>query len=70
MSIILPASLLTFIYDNKSLTSVYMNSNDGVHKLVQCTATGLLHSCLQETGNKYGILTMCLFVFLGKTGEM
>lgn len=52
MSFILPASLLTFIYDNKSLISVYMYmiSNDGVHKLVQLQVY-CIHACRKRGTN-------------------
>lgn len=66
MSIILLASLLTFIYDNKSLTSVYMNSNDGVHKLLQ-----LQVYCIHAgNGEQIWHIDNVFICFLGKTGEM
>lgn len=65
MSIILLASLLTFIYDNKSLTSVYMNSNDGVHKLLQ-----LQVYCIHAGNGEQWHIDNVFICFLGKTGEM
>lgn len=69
MSIILPASLLTFIHDNKSLISVYMNSNDGVHKLVQLQFKST--ACIfVGNGERIWHIDNVFICFLGKTGEM
>lgn len=53
-------SLLTFIYDNKSLTSVYMNSNDGVHKLLQLLVY-CIHACRKRGTNM--AYWQCVYLF-------